>query len=65
MFVGGKEIPAHFQVTMNCDNPDITEFCMVDLELMARKCELFRSGFFQLWPMDLFIKIIRECLLNF
>lgn len=49
---------------INRDTPDGTELCVVDIKLMLHKCQLFRSGFLQVWPMGHFIEIVRECWLQ-
>lgn len=56
---------AHSGSQINSATPHATECCMVGIKLMAHKCQLFRSGFFQVWTMDLFIKFFKERSLKF
>lgn len=39
----------------NRHSPDTTELCMVAITLPPHKCQLFRSGFLQVWFSDHFI----------
>lgn len=49
---------------INRDTPDGTELYLADIKLMLHKCQLFGSGFLQVWSMGHFIEIVRECLLQ-
>ena len=54
--VGGREGQVYF---INRQTPDVLELCMADIKVVLYKCHMFRSGSFQMWSVDHFIKIVR------
>ena len=52
--MGGKD-----QCTALTDKPQTLELYMADIKVVLHKCHMFRSGPFQVWSVDHFIKIVR------
>ena len=52
----GREGPVCY---INRQTPDILELYMADIKVELHKCHMFRSGSFQIWSVDHFIKIVR------